>query len=128
MRRLVFLVLCFCMVFSLSGCSSRVAGSSLYSFPEPTQEIVITHTAGGQTREYAVVEMDGLNSVMNWFYQLELTKMDGPPEVVEGNEGFSFVVDGKHAFSYDHRGSEGYLYIEDAIYEVKPGRKPPFPE
>lgn len=47
------------------------------------------------------------------------------PEDVEGNNFYSFVVDGKSAFGYDDRGKTAFVSINEKWYEVKNPTIPP---
>lgn len=87
-------------------------------------QIVITYASQGSVTEYTVgsetydANDKSTHSIIKWFYGLNLKECK-QPEDVQGNEGYTFVVDGKTAFSYDYRESEGFVVVNDVWYEVK---------
>lgn len=64
------------------------------------------------------------NTVIKWFYDLELTACD-EPEAVEGAESYDFYVKGENAFTYENRGSEAYIIIDSNYYKVSNPSTPP---
>ena len=65
--------------------------------------------------------------VIEWFYGLELRECE-EPEPVEGNESYTFIVDGQPAFTYDSRGSEAFVVVNGSWYEVENPSNPPIEE
>lgn len=130
MKKLIVLVLASIYALGLSGCQKEIKGSGLYSFPEPTT--LITGSFYSQGRETAF-EIDSGNynpedlstdSVIQWFYDLELTAC-GKPETVEGSKSYIFKVDGEDIFAYEDRGSKAYIIISGDYYKVNNPSPPP---
>ena len=61
---------------------------------------------------------------MEWFYGLKLRECE-EPEPVEGNESYSFAVDGETVFTYDDRGNEAFVDVGVRWYEVENPSSPP---
>ena len=130
MKKLTALVLALVCMFSLAGCQKKIKGSELYSFPEPTTHITGAFYSQGQETAFEIGSEDydpndlSTNSVIRWFYDLELTACD-EPEAVEGSESYSFNVKGEAAFTYENRGSEAYTIIDGNYYKVSDPSAPP---
>lgn len=64
-------------------------------------------------------------SVIEWFYNLELTACE-KPEDVEGGEYYSFKINGETVFGYEGRGGdEAYIIVSNTWYKVKNPSVPP---
>lgn len=133
MKKLMALVLALVCVLGLVGCQNAIKGSEVYSFPEPTTLITGTFYSQGQETAFEIGSEDydpndlSTNSVITWFYDLELTACD-KPEAVEGAESYDFYVKGENAFTYEDRGSEAYIIIDSTYYAVKNPSNPPIEE
>ncbi len=127
------------MVFAFAGCGENEDVSpyeirdtedisSVYNFPEPTYHIVINHFVCGKSEaiefgseKYNEDSMLKTAPIYQWFYDLEILHeaiSSEDIEAVEGNAAFTFVVNGKEAFTYDYRGDKSYIIIGDNYYEV----------
>lgn len=130
MEKLTALVLALVCVLGLAGCHKAIKGSEVYSFPEPTTIITGTFYSQGQESAFKIGSEDynpndlSTNSVITWFYDLELTACD-KPEAVEGAESYDFYVKGENAFTYEDRGSEAYIIIDSTYYAVTNPSNPP---
>lgn len=128
-RFMVFIFASIC-VLNLVGCQKTIRGSELYSFPEPTMQITATFYSQGQETVYEIgsenYDPDDLSVIplISWFYDLELTACD-KPEAAEGAESYTFQVDEKEAFTYEERGSEAYLIMDNNCYRVNNPSTPP---
>ena len=124
---LVFVLIC---AMGLSGCQKTVNGSEVYSFPEPTTQIMGIFYSQGTENEFIIgseeYNLDDLSvmPIIKWFYELELTICE-EPEVVEGAEHYSFFVNEEEVFGYQDRGSQAYIIVNDTWYEVKNPSAPP---
>ena len=131
MKKMIAMVLCLVLAFSLVGCGKKtVRGSEVYSFPEPTTLITGTLYSQGQETTFEIGSEDydpndlSTNSVIKWFYGLKLTACD-EPELVAGAEVYDFYVKGEHAFYYENRGLEAYIIIGGNYYNVSNPSTPP---
>lgn len=130
MNKLTPLVLALVCVLGLAGCQKAIKGSEVYSFPEPTTLITGTYYSQGQETVFEIGHEDydpndlSTNSVITWFYDLELIACD-KPEAVEGAESYDFYVKGENAFTYEDRGSEAYIIIDSTYYAVTNPSNPP---
>ena len=130
MRKSIALVLAFVCALSLTGCQNTISASEVYSFPEPTTIITGTFYSQGQESAFKIGSEDynpndlSTNSVIAWFYDLELTACD-KPEAVDGAESYDFYVIGENAFTYEDRGSEAYIIIDSTYYKVNNPSTPP---
>ncbi|MBQ4347511.1 MAG: hypothetical protein IJC39_03605 [Firmicutes bacterium] len=119
-------------ILGASGCNSKTYHEPVYSFPEPTVQIHVSHISQGKETKFTIgpetydPDNTSVIPVMEWFYSLELKECK-EPEVVEGNELYSFSVDGKPAFSYDHRGNEAFVIVNNIWYRVENQTPPPHP-
>ncbi len=108
MKKLIALALVLVCVLGLAGCQKTISASEVYSFPEPTTLITGSFYPQGQEIKFEIGSEDynpddlSTNSVIKWFYDLELTVCD-EPEVVEGSESYTFRIEGKDAFTYEDR-------------------------
>ena len=130
MKKLIALVLVLVCVLSVAGCQKTISASEVYSFPEPTMLITGSFYSQGQETPFAIgsEEYDPNNlstiPIISWFNALEMTACDEPEEA-EGAESYTFMVDGKDAFTYEDRGSEAYIIIDSTYYEVSNPSPPP---
>ena len=130
MKKLIALILSLTFMMSLAGCGKAISGAEVYSFPEPTIQIVVSYASQGNVTEYTIGSENydandfSTQPVIKWFYGLELEECE-KPEDVEGNNGYSFSVDGEYAFYYDDRGSTAFVSVADKYYEVKNPSTPP---
>lgn len=101
---------------------------AVYDFPEPTYHVVINYEGAGKseafefgTEEYSEDSILKTAPILEWFYDLEIQPEGISAEDIEpvdGNEVFTFVVNGKEAFWYDNRGNEAYLCVDGKYYVV----------
>ena len=69
-------------VLSLAGCQKTISASEVYSFPEPTTLITGSFYSQGQETAFEIGSEDcdpndlSVNSVIKWFYDLQLTACD----------------------------------------------------
>ena len=131
MKKLITLVLALVCVLGLVGCNQKaVSASEVYSFPEPTTMITVSFYSQGEETAFEIGSEDydpkdlSTNEVIQWFYDLELTPCD-EPEAVAGSEGYTFRVQGEDVFTYEDRGKEAYLILENTYYKVKNPSPPP---
>lgn len=95
----------------------------MYSFPEPTTLITGSIYSQGQENTFEIGSEDydptnlSTNSIIKWFYDLELTAC-AEPEAVEGSKGYTFGIDGEDVFTYEDRGSEAHLIIDSTYYKI----------
>ena len=117
-------------LLSLTGCQKTMDASEVYAFPEPTTLITGSFYSQGQEIAFQIGSEDydpndlSTNSVIHWFYDLKLTACD-EPEAAEGSESYSFKVKGEDAFTYEDRGSEAYIIINNNYYKVSNPSDPP---
>lgn len=117
-------------LLGLAGCQKARKGSELYFFPEPTTQITGVYDSQGQEIPFEIGSEDydpkdlSTNEVIQWFYDLELTPCD-EPEAVAGSEGYTFRVQEEDVFTYEDRGKEAYLILENTYYKVKNPSPPP---
>ena len=117
-------------ILGLVGCRKTIRASDVYAFPEPTTQITGSFYSQGIESNFTIgpegYDPDDLSvmPVIEWFYGLELRECEGP-EPVDGNESCSFIVDGQPAFTYDVRGSEAFIIVDDRWYEVENPSNPP---
>ncbi len=108
MKKLMAFVLILVSVLGLVGCQRAIKGSEVNSFPEPTTLITGSIYSQGQENTFEIGSEDydpnnlSTNSIVKWFYDLELTACD-EPEAVEGSEGYTFRIDGEDVFTYEDR-------------------------
>ena len=130
MKKLTAFLFTLICAFTLAGCQKTVKGSELYAFPEPTPQVTVSFYSQGQV---TILEIGSeaydpndlaVPSLIQWFYDLELTPCD-TPEAVEGSESYGFSVKGEHVFSYENRGLEAYVIIEKSYYKVNDPSSPP---
>lgn len=130
MKNAIPFVLALVCMLSLSACQKPLKGSEVYSFPEPTTLITGTFYSQGQETAFEIGSEDydpndlSTNSVIAWFYDLELTACD-KPEAVEGAESYDFYVKGENAFTYEDGSKEAYIVIGDTYYKVSNPSAPP---
>lgn len=131
MKKVIALALALICVLGLGGCQKTISASEVYSFPESTMLITGSFYSQGQESEFEIGSEDynpddlTTDSVIKWFYDLDLIVCD-EPEVVEGSETYSFRVDGKYAFTYENRGSnEAYIITDKTYYKVSNPSTPP---
>ena len=126
---MAFILLLVCAVI-FASCQNAIQGSELYSFPEPTSEIVVFFYSQGRESQIEIgsekYDSEDLSTtaVINWFYELKLTACS-EPEMVEGAESYRFYVKGKSALSYEDRGNEAYIIIDGSYYKVNNPSSPP---
>ena len=139
MKKVMLLVLILLMVFTVAGCGKNEDASSyenvdngnthfVYDFPEPTYHIVVNYNGEGKskifefgTEEYSEDGMVETFPIAKWFYDLEIQPESISAkdiEQVDGNEVFTFIVNGEEAFWYDSRGSEAYLCVDGQYFVV----------
>ena len=130
MKKLITLVLSLACIFGITGCQKAISGAEVYSFPEPTTLITIDYYSQGQvtkleigSEEYDANDLT-TTMVIKWFYDLKLVACE-EPEVVEGAESYGFYVKDENAFTYENRGSEAYVIIDNSYYKVSNPSKPP---
>lgn len=131
MKKVIALALALVCVLGLAGCQKTISVSEVYSFPEPTMLITGSFYSQGQEIKFEIGSEDynpddlTTNSVIKWFYDLDLTVCD-EPEAAEGSEVYTFRVDGKDAFTYEDRGgNEAYIIIDETYYKVSNPSTPP---
>ena len=113
-------------VLSMIGCQKAKSGLEVYAFPEPTAQIEVKFYSQGAVSDI-VLGFEDYNledSVIEWFYGLELTPCE-KAEDVEGGESYSFYVSDELVFSYQDRGSEAYIVVSGTWYKVKNPSVPP---
>ena len=130
MRKIIAFVSVFVCVLGLVGCQKTISASEVYSFPEPTTKITGSLYSNGQETMFEIgsdnYDPDDLSTtpVISWFYDLKLTACD-EPEAAECSESYSFKVKGEDAFTYEDRGSEAYIIINNNYYKVSNPSDPP---
>ena len=130
MKKWIALAFMLGCVLTLAGCQKTVCASQVYAFPEPTTLITGSFNSQGQETAFEIgseaydPEDLSTNSIIKWFYDLQLTACEAP-EAAEGAERYDFYVKGEHAFSYEDRGSEAYIVIASSYYRVKDPSAPP---
>ena len=117
-------------IFWMAGCQRTIRASDVYTFSEAATQITGSFYTQGPEGNFAIGlyedHPDDLSAipVIAWFYGLELRECE-EPEPVEGNASYSFLVDGQPAFTYDSRGSEAFLVVNDRWYAVANPSDPP---
>ena len=130
MKKLLILIVVLAWVWGMTGCQKAIDASAVYGFPEPTVQITgLFHSQGIESNftigseEYDPDDLSVM-PVIEWFYGLELRECE-ESEPVEGNESYTFIVDGQPAFTYDSRGSEAFVVVDGSWYEVENPSNPP---
>lgn len=123
MKKNPAIVLCFLLALLLVGCGKAVSGSDIYTFSEPTTQIIGSFYSQGQETPFQIATED-YSSIIKWFYDLKVTACDNPEEV-EGTESYEFYVNGDNVFTYEDRGSESYIIIDGNYYKVSNPSIPP---
>ena len=130
MKKLLILIVVLAWVWGMTGCQKAIDASAVYGFPEPTVQITgLFHSQGIESNftigseEYDPDDLSVM-PVIEWFYGLKLRECE-EPEPVEGNESYTFIVDGQPAFIYDSRGSESFIVANGIWYEVENQSDPP---
>lgn len=130
MKKFAALIFVFVCMSWIVGCQKTIRASDVYAFPEPTVQIAGSFYSHGIESTFTIgpekYNSDDLSvmPVIEWFYGLELIECE-EPEPVDGNEIYSFTVYGQPAFTYDARGSEAYIVVNDSWYKVKNQSNPP---
>lgn len=130
MKKHIALAIALVCILALVGCQKIISGSEVYSFPEPTTQITGSFYSQGKETTFEIGSENydsndlSTTSVIEWFYDLELTACD-EPEAVEGAESYDFDVNGENAFTYEDRGSEAYIIISRNYYKVNNPSTPP---
>ena len=139
MKKVLSIVLVLAMVLAFAGCGPNDNSLPheirdtkdihfMYDFPEPTYHIVVNYEGAGKSEtfefgaeEYSEDNMLKVSPLVNWFYDLEIQPESISPENIEpaeGNEVFTFIVNGEEAFWYDNRGNKAYLCVDGQYYVV----------
>ncbi len=118
------IVLCILFLLVITGCTAS-NHDEIYIFPTPLAEITITRYAAGTATVFTVTEKAELQAILDWYDALSLHQTDTEPALVEGNIGYEITANGTYAFTYDNRGTEAYLYVQDDIYTVEVPTEPP---
>ena len=130
-------------IFILGGCKSATSQSintkissstdaaSIYSFPEPTIQVQVTHFLNDTETEFIIgsdiyaPKDTSVSPILNWFYELELKACEKPDNITE-NEYYDFVVDGKFGgFRYEIQDEQAFIIVRKQWYEVKNPSTPP---
>ena len=133
MKKLVPWILAPICMLGAVGCQETGSALDVYAFPEPTAQITGSFCSQGIERSFTIGPEEyhpddrSVMPVIKWFYGLELRECR-EPEPVEGNESYSFTVDGQPAFIYDIRGSEAFVVVDGRWYEVENPSHPPVAE
>ena len=133
MKNLATLIFVLACMIGLVGCQKTISASDVYAFPEPTVQITGSFYSQGTKSNFTIgseeYNPDNLSvmSVLEWFYGLELRECE-EPEPVEGNECYTFIVDGQPAFTYDNRGGKAFIVVNESWYEVENPSDPPIEE
>lgn len=118
----------FALIVVLSGCGGTMGNyKDIYSFPETIERIEVTHSSVLKKTEYIFTEDDeeDIKLIIEWFENLELEKYE-QPEQVDGNESYSFVINGETAFVYDYCGTESaFIIVDGEYYKAKNPSTPP---
>lgn len=129
MKKLMTVILLSLCMLSLVACQ-KISESEVYSFPELTKKITVIFHSQGQETTFEFGEENNdynngeINSLIKWFYGLELIDCE-VPEVVYGAENYVFEVNGKDAFTYEDRGKDAYIIIGGDYYKVNNPSTPP---
>lgn len=130
MKKYIVVALALVLLLTLPACQKTSSGSELYSFPEPTTQMTGTFYSQGQETAFEIGSENynpndlSTTSVIEWFYALKLTACD-KQEAVEGSERYDFYVKGEYAFTYEDRGKEAYIIIDENYYKVSNPSAPP---
>ena len=137
MRKALSLMLTFISIISLAGCSKTIDSSEVYSFPESTYQIKVSHFISGEVKDYflGAEEYEAENNVLlpifEWYNSLELVEIvinEGeltPNMEVTGGESYSFTVDDELAFIYFDLAPNSYIMTsDDKWYEVEKPTSP----
>ena len=133
MKKLLILIAALACACGMAGCQKAIDASAVYVFPEPTVQITGSFCSQGIESNFTIgseeYDPDDLSvmPVIEWFYGLKLRECE-EPEPVEGNESYTFIVDGQPAFIYDSRGSESFIVANGIWYEVENRPNPPIEE
>ena len=133
MKKLVILIAVLACIWGMTGCQETIDASAVYGFPEPTVQITGSFYSQGNESNFTIgseeYDPDDLSvmPVIEWFYSLKLRECE-EPEPVEGNESYTFIVDGQPAFIYDSRGSESFIVANGIWHEVENRPNPPIEE
>ena len=111
--------------------SSSTDAASIYSFPEPTMQIKVTHFSHDTETEF-IIDSDiydpkdtSVSPILNWFYQLELKACEKPDNTIE-NEYYDFVINGKFGgFRYEIQDEQAFIIVRKQWYEIKNPSIPP---
>lgn len=104
--------------------------ASIYSFPEPTIQIKVTHFLHNTETEFTIgpdiydPKDTSVTPIIVWFYGLELKLCEKPDTTVE-SEYYDFIVDGKSGFRYEIQNEQVFIIIHKKWYEVKNPSTPP---
>lgn len=142
MKKFTAFIMIEMFIFILGGCKSTTSQSintkissstdaaSIYSFPEPTMQIKVTHFSRDTETEF-IISSDIYDSkdtsvfpILHWFYALELKACEKPDNTIE-NEYYDFVVDGKSGFRYEVQDEQAFIIVRKQWYEVKNPSTPP---
>ncbi len=98
---------------------------NVYEFPQNVSEIVVKQFNGGGIDTYRIEDKDDIISIVNWYNDLELEKVNEKVEDVIGGEGFVFEIDEQSGFRYRDDGSKAYVIVNNIFYQVKNPSSPP---
>lgn len=110
--------------------SSNIDAASIYSFPEPTIQIKVTHFLHNTETEFTIgpdiydPKDTSVTPIIVWFYGLELKLCEKPDTTVK-SEYYDFIVDGKSGFRYEIQNEQVFIIIHKKWYEVKNPSTPP---
>ena len=143
MKKFTAFILIEMFIFILGGCksatsqsintktSSDIDAASIYSFPEPTIQVQVTHFLNDTETEFIIgsdiydPKDTSVSPILNWFYELELKACEKPDNINE-NEYYDFVVDGKFgSFRYEVQDEQAFIIVRKQWYEVKNPSTPP---
>lgn len=111
---LLFLIciLCFC------GCRRALSGAELYRFPESDAQISVFYAGCGETSRIVFnADTPSADQLTAWFYGLSLRPCEAP-EDAEGMESYSISVNNTPVFTYQDRGSDSYLLLQNVWYQI----------
>ena len=120
-------------IFWMAGCQRTIRASDVYTFSEAATQITGSFYSQGTKSNFTIGSEEynpnnlSVMSVLEWFYGLELRECE-EPEPVEGNECYTFIVDGQPAFTYDNRGGKAFIVVNESWYEVENPSDPPIEE
>ncbi len=105
-------ILCCC------GCRRTVSGAELYRFPETDAQIAVFYADCGETTQVVFdAATPSADRLAAWFYGLSLHSC-AAPEDAEGIASYSISINNTPVFTYQDRGRNAYLFLQNSWYRV----------